>query len=193
MINRSKLRHACYRMKNGVATPANETMILCITSQMAPHMTWKNFGVVWDVMVTSQGKVLVIKPEHDTDFIHKTLLKMGLYVESNTPLTKLSEREFNVVEQVRPLLLEGIMDWMNYDSVWGVSLEKDTNVIKTVLFNAPKTQIEVTAEMIEASKKDADGAAFTPPPVVELTAKPVTDEQKRLIDEMLASKKLKLD
>ena len=191
MFSRSEIRHACYRAKNNRVSEKNREILALVEPLMQHNHRWDNFAEVWDVIVTKDKQIKIVYPETNQDYIHTTLLKAALFVEMGRPLDDLDDRAFSLVSQVEQLMLDGVMTWANYNTVWGVVVDPSTNSIKTTMYNLKSTQIEVTAEMIEASKKDADGSAFTekqeqPPTVLEM--KPMDEAQRKAFEEFLAQK-----
>jgi hypothetical protein len=190
MYTRSEIRHSCYRAKNGAATEKNRTILALVEPLLESHQRYENFAEVWDVIVTKNKEIKIVYPETDKDFIHSTLLKAQLYVEMGKSLEDMSDREYSLVMQIEQLMLEKVMTWENYNKVWGIVVDPSTNSIKTAMYNVPSNQIEVTAEMIEASKKDADGNPFTPAtlPTTVVEANPMDAAQKKAFEEFLAKK-----
>lgn len=193
MYSRSEIRHACYRAKNGAVTEKNKSILALIEPLLQHNYKWENFSIEWDVIVTRDKQIKLIKPERDYDFVHKALLKASLYDEMSKPFDDLEDRERNIVIQVESLLLDKIMTWKNYNTVWGVELDKISNVIKTKMYGTTSSQIEVTPEMITASMKDADGSAMSDKRDGEtvLEMKPMTDAQRKAFEEFLAKKNTK--
>lgn len=191
MFSRSEIRHACYRAKNKVATARNREILALVEPLMQHNHRWDNFAEVWDVIVTRDKEIKIVYPETNYDYIHTTLLKAVLYVELGRPFDDLDDRAFSLVTQVEQLMLDGVMTWANYNTVWGVVVDPSTNSIKTTMYNVKPSQIEVTAEMIEASKKDADGSAFTSSQEVATTTlemKSMDEAQRKAFEEFLATK-----
>lgn len=194
MLTRSQIRHACYRAKNKAATAANQEILNQVEPLLIEGQTWDNFSDIWDIFVNKGGEIKIVHPERDAKFIEKTLLKISTYFEIGKSLDSLTERELNVYAQVNPLLLDGVMTWENYQTVWSANLDSSTNAIRTKLFNVKSTQIEVTPEMIEASKKDADGSVYTGEheiKPVEVEMKPMSEKDKLAFSEFLAKKQNK--
>ena len=189
MYTRSELRHACYRAKKGVATEKNQLLLDLIKPLLQPHQRWENFSKVWDILVSKSGDIKVIKPETNYDYIHNTLLEASLYAKQGIDFDSFDDNQMNIIEQVEILMLDNIMSWKNYNRVWGVEIDPELKTLKTKLYNVDPGQIEVTQEMIEASKKDADGnplSAQQEPNVLEM--KPMSDAQSKAFEEFLAKK-----
>jgi hypothetical protein len=155
---------------------------------MMHNHRWDNFAVVWDVMVTKDDQIKIVYPETNYDYIHSTLLKAALYNEMGRSFTDLDDRAYSLVMQVEQIMLDGIMTWENYNTVWGVEVDSATNSLRTRMYNVKSTQIEVTQEMIEASKKDADGSAFSEPQTTVLEMTPMSEGQKKAFEEFLAKR-----
>lgn len=188
MYNRSEIRHACYRAKNNAISEKNRIILDIVEPMLDRHQRWENFGEVWDVALSKDKQIKIVYPETDYDFIHTVLLKAALYTEMGKSLQDLADREYNLVLQVEHLMLEGVMTWENYNKKWGVVVDKTTNSISTKMYNVSSGQIEVTQEMIEASKKDADGSAFSEKTANILEVKPMDPEQQKAFEEFLAKK-----
>lgn len=189
MYTRSELRHACFRAKKGAISEKHQPLLDVLTPLLKPYQKWENFSTVWDILVTGSGDVKIVKPETDYDYIHNTLLEASLYARQGIDFDSFDDRQMNIIIQVQSIMLDNIMSWSNYNKVWGVEVDLELKIIKTKLYNLKPAQKEVTQEMIEASKKDADGAPMTaiPQPNV-LEMKPMTEEQSRAFEEFLAKK-----
>jgi len=188
MYTRSEIRHACYRAKNNAVTEKNRVILDLVEPLMMHNHRWDNFAVVWDVMVTKDDQIKIVYPETNYDYIHSTLLKAALYNEMGRSFTDLDDRAYSLVMQVEQIMLDGIMTWENYNTVWGVEVDSATNSLRTRMYNVKSTQIEVTQEMIEASKKDADGSAFSEPQTTVLEMTPMSEGQKKAFEEFLAKR-----
>lgn len=189
MYTRSELRHACFRAKKGAATEKNQSILDIIQPLLKPHQRWENFTKEWDILVNGSGEIKIIKPETSYEYIHNTLLEASLYAKQGIDFDSFDDRQMNIIAQVEILMLDNIMSWKNYNRVWGVEIDPELKTLKTKLYNVDPRQIEVTQEMIEASKKDADGSPLTPekePNVLEM--KPMTEEQNKAFEEFLAKK-----
>ena len=189
MYTRSEIRHACYRAKNNALSEKNREILKQVEPLLQTHHRWDNFAEVWDVIIGKGGSIKIVYPETNSDYINTILLRAQLFVEMGKPFTDLDDRAFSLVNQVEQLMLEGVMTWENYNKTWGIEVDSQYKSLKTVLYNSKSSQIEVTDEMIEASKKDADGSAFTSnqtPNVLE--AKPMEDHLQKMFEEFLAKK-----
>jgi hypothetical protein len=186
MYSRSDVRHACFRAKKNVASENNKIILQQVEKLLIPGQRWDNFTKVWDLLVDKTGKIVIIKPETDYDFVHSTCLEASLYFRKNMGFDDFSDRQRNIVLIVETLMLDNLMSWDNYGKAWGVEIEPVTNILKTKLYNVTSKQVEVTPEMITASMKDADGSPLSEPKVLE--AKPMTPEQKEAFEEFLARK-----
>lgn len=185
MYKRSDLRHACYRAKNNSVTNANRVLLDVVEPLLSPGQRWENFSTIWDILVTKSGEVKVIKPETNYDNIHSTLLEASVYAKQGIDFDSFSDEQMNIIDQVEAIMLDGIMNWKNYNKVWGVEIEPDRKQLKTKLYNVSTNQKEVTEEMIVASQKDADGNPLTPQVENVLEAKPMTDEQAKQFEDFL--------
>lgn len=188
MHTRSELRHACFRAKNNAATDKNRELMALVEPLLEVHQKWSNFATEWDLLVNKNNEIVIIKPEVDHDYIHSTCIEKRLYEKTGTQV-EMDPRQENIVTIIEANMLDGLMTWENYGKVWSVYIDNTLKVIKTKLLNIPSNQLEVTDEMIEASKKDADGSAFTeqeqPAP---LEATPMSPEQAKAFEEFLAKK-----
>jgi hypothetical protein len=189
MYARSELRHACFRAKKGVATEQNRLLLDVIQPLLQPHQRWENFNKVWDILVNKSGEIKIIKPEVNYDYIHSTLLEASLYSKQGIDFDSFDDNQMNIIAQVEILMLDNIMNWNNYNKVWGVEVDPELKTLKTKLYNVDPRQIEVTQEMIEASKKDADGNPLSASPKpVELEMKPMSAAESRSFEKFLATK-----
>lgn len=186
MYSRSDIRHACFRAKKNVASEENKKVLVEVEKLLSPGQRWGNFTKVWDVLIDRSGKIVIIKPETDYDYVHTTCLEASLYKKKNLSFDDFSDRQKNIILTVETLMLESLMTWENYNKNWGVELDPVTKLIKTKLYNVKSSQIEVTPEMITASMKEADGSALSEPVILE--TKPMTEEQKKAFEEFLAKR-----
>lgn len=189
MYTRSELRHACFRAKKGAATEKNQPLLDIIQPLLKVHERWENFGKVWDILVNKAGDIKIIKPETNYEYIHNTLLEASLYAKQGIDFDSFDDRQMNIISQVEILMLDNIMNWKNYNRVWGVEIDAQLKTLKTKLYNVDPRQIEVTQEMIQSSMKDADGnplSAPKEPNVLEM--KPMSDAQSKAFEEFLAKK-----
>ena len=195
MYKRSELRYVCYRAKKGpLQSEDHKKIASLIEKELSYGQNWSNFTVHWDLLVDRSGKIRIIKPEHDYNFIHSTLLEASVYVKNKIDFDSFNDRQLNIINQVDAIMLENIMTWSNYNVVWGIELDTEKKQIKTRLYNVKPNQIAVTEEMIEASKKNADGSEFTEESKVKetvLEAKPMTKEQQEQFESFLKRKELK--
>lgn len=187
MYTRSELRHACFRAKKGAVLDKHQPLLDILQPLLKPYQQWKNFSTVWDILVGSSGEIKIVKPETNYDYIHSTLLEASLYAKQGVDFDSFDDRQMNVITQVQILMLDNIMNWKNYNKVWGVELDPELKVLKTKLYNIDPKQKAVTQEMIEASKKDADGTAMSLPPEPNvLEMRPMNEEQSRIFEQFLA-------
>lgn len=187
MYKRSDFRHACYRAKKNAAEDKHKVLLDIVEPLLSIGQTWANFSTKWDLLLNKEGKVKIIKPESNYDFIHSTLLEASVYAKQGIDFDSFDDRQLNIIVQVEAILLEPIMDFKNYNKVWGVELEPTTKQIKTKLYQA-LIQKEVTEDMIKASMKDADGNPLTPTEVTQLEAKPMTEQQVKDFEDFLKRK-----
>lgn len=188
MYSRSELRHACYRAKNNAVSETQKPIIDIIEPLLVVGQRFENFAELWDILITKTGSIKIVKPETDYDFIHSTLLEAAIYTKQNSSFDVFDDRQLNIITQVESLMLDNIMTWSNYNKIWGVELDTNLKTLKTKLYNIDAKQKEVTAEMIEASKKDADGSALNMPESNVLEMKTMTPEQSKAFEAFLAKK-----
>lgn len=188
MYSRSELRHACYRAKNSAVSEQQKPIIQFVESLLVTGQTFDNFTKLWDILVTKDNSVKIIKPETDYDFIHSTLLEAALYSKQGIDFDSFDDRQGNVIAQVESLMISELMSWASYNKVWGIDMDPTLKTLKTKLYNVDSGQKSVTIEMIEASKKDADGSALNTQEQNELEMKPMTKEQKGWFESFLAKK-----
>lgn len=188
MYSRSEIRHVCYRAKKNAVSNAQKPILDVIQGLLKEGQRFENFTVEWDVLVTKEGDVRIIKPETDYDYIHSTLIEASLYARQKVGFDCFDDRQRNIISQVENLMLDNIMSWDNYNRVWGVDLDPVLHTIKTRLYNIDPRQKEVTEDMIEASKKDADGSPLTIQQPTVLDMKPMTDQQAKEFEAFLAKK-----
>ena len=189
MYSRSELRHVCYRAKNNALSDQQKPVAEMIQSLLQVGQTFNNFTTQWDLLVTKVGIIKIISPETDYDFIHSTLIEASLFVKRNISFDSFDDRQANIISQVETLMLDNIMTWENYNQVWGVDLDPTLKTLKTKLYNVDPKQKQVTDQMIEDSKKDADGSALsTPPEPNVLEVKPMDDQQVKEFEAFLAKK-----
>lgn len=188
MYSRSELRHACYRAKNNAVSAQQKPIVEMIEALLSPGQRFENFTELWDILVTKTNVIKIVKPEVDYDFIHSTLLEAAIYAKQNSSFDALEDRQLNIITQVEALMLGDLMSWHNYNKTWGVEIDPTLKTLKTKLYNIDTKQKEVTAEMIEASKKDADGSVMTTAQPNVLEMKTMTDEQAKSFEAFLAKK-----
>ncbi len=179
MINRSELRHACFRAKKGAATEQNLRVLALVEPLLQPGQRWDNFSQEWDIFV-ARGEIKIVKPETDLDFIRNTCLEKHFQVKHNAPSIEWDDRKANVITIVEMLMLDGLMTWENYNIKWGVDIDYVLKQVHTRLFR-PASQLDVTDQMIQASAKHED-----PNPQAQITAHPMTDEQRLAFEKFLA-------
>lgn len=174
-MNKSQIRHALYRMKNGKPCEDKQFVYDKIQTLLAPDQTWNDFAVKWDIML-GDNDIVIISPETDYNFIHDTCLEKSFSVRSGIDFNG-TPRQMNVIQIVELSMLDK-MDWNSYNKTWGVYVDQELKRIHTKLF---KTVInKVTDEMIKNSAK-SDGAAMTATPsldVIEMSAPvPMTEQE----------------
>lgn len=150
-LRQSDLRHACYRARNDAVTEKNQMYLDLVEPLLNPNQTWDKFGKEWDLLLDGDD-IVIIKPETDYDYIHSTLLEAALLTRKGFALDEMSARQRNIIRIVDVLMLEGIMEWGNYNKDWGVEVDLELGNLRTKLYKTQPGQYDVTVEMIEASK-----------------------------------------
>ena len=153
-----------------------------VETMIPQNQSWNTFSVGWDVFVSNE-KIIVIKPETDYDFIHTTCLEKSLCEQRGLEMDP-SERQQNVIQIVELNMLEGKMEWPNYNKTWGISVDVELKKISTKLFTTK--QNVVTDDMIRASAK-SDGAAMVATP--ELDKVELSNPTPMSVEEIEAMKK----
>lgn len=151
MHTRSEIRHSCYRMKKGAATAKNLEVVALVEPLLAEHQTWNKFAIEWDIMIGTGGQIVVIKPELDELYVHQTCLEMKLLSQKGLDTAGLDDRQLNIIHIVESLMLDGIMQWQNYNSAWGTKVNREALMIETFLKNTNMGQKPVTDDMIQGS------------------------------------------
>lgn len=175
-MNRSEIRHALYRAKNGILADDKKHIYDMVEPKLPAPETWATFAKNWDIFY-KDGEITVIKPETDYDFIHTTCLEKSLH-EKNGLVMDATDRQLNTIQIVELNMLEGKMTWANYNKTWGVSVDHELKRVATRLFNTSVN--EVTEEMIKNSAP-SDGNAMTAIPEIPVVAVdemvPMTDDE----------------
>lgn len=171
MLSRSEIRYACFRVKNNAAEEKHQKIVQeVVFPAMKEPRRIDDFAVKWDIVLTKDGSVQIVDTEQDEAFIKDTCLEASLLVKLGKDLSDLDVRKQNVITVVESEMLSGITTWENYNKTWVVVYDPSLKRVKIKLLNVKPSQLEVTDEMIENSKK-SDGAAFTEQPPQEITLK----------------------
>lgn len=160
-MNRSEIRHALYRAKNGIFADSKKHIYDMVEPKIPANESWSTFAKSWDIFYKN-GEVTVIRPESDYDFIHTTCLEKALHVKNNIEMDA-TDRQLNVIQIVELNMLEGKMTWPTYNKTWGVSVDRELKRVYTRLFTTFVN--EVTEDMIKASAP-SDGTAMTALPEI---------------------------
>ncbi len=160
-MNRSEIRHALYRAKNGIFADDKKHIYDMVEPKIPVNESWSTFAENWDIFYKN-GEVTVIRPETDYDFIHTTCLEKALHVKNNIEMDA-TDRQLNTIQIVELNMLEGKMTWPTYNKTWGVSVDRELKRINTRLFTTFVN--EVTEDMIKASAP-SDGTAMTALPEI---------------------------
>ena len=152
-MNRGEIRHSCYRMKNGVATDKNKEIAKVVEPLLKEGQTWSNFSTEWDIMLDLNKNIVVIKPELGEHYIHSTCLEKKLYEKKGLSDEEFDNRQRNIIDIVESVMLDGIMQWSNYNEVWQTRVNKENGVVETHLKKQVNTQKPVTEDMIQGSMR----------------------------------------
>lgn len=187
-MNRSEIRHALYRAKNGIFAPEKQHIYDMVESRIPTGESWRTFSKTWDIFY-SNSEITVIRPEVDYDFIHTTCLEKSLCVKNKIDI-QWTDRQLNTIQIVELSMLEGKMQWSTYNITWGISVDHELKRINTKLFT---TSVNiVTDEMIKNSTL-SDGAAMTAVPVIPVveldSAEPMTDSEVVEFNKSLSKKR----
>jgi hypothetical protein len=191
MLNRSELRHACFRVKNGVATDANMELFKQVEPLLDVHQSVENFQQVWDLYVNKKtNKIVIITPETDVDFIRATCQEKQFHEKYKAEPNEddWTPRKQNIIAIVEVLMLDNVMNWLNYGTAWGVSVDLNLKTINAKLFTPP-TQKEVTEDMIQASKVSSDDSVYVgvAPTELVLNTKPMSEAESEAFKQFLAT------
>lgn len=187
-MTRSELRHACYRARKNAATEKNKEALALVEPLLTDKQTWSNFSTEWDLMVNTAGNIIIIQPELDSEFIKSTCLDIKLSVMKGLPLDELSDRQQNIKSIVESQMLDGLMDWTNYNSKWRVFVNKDVGMIETKLISQPG-QKPVTQEMIQGSMKTTNVTSIEKTTIKVDEPKPMSAEEIAQFEALLAKMK----
>ncbi len=185
-INRSDIRHACYRIKNN--QPYKPELIALVEPKLLNGEKWSDFSNTWDVLLDSNDQVVIIKPEVDYDYVHSVCLEAALYKKKGFDWD-FDSRAMNVIQIVELNMMDN-MKWEDYNKTWGVYVDLEIKKIHTKLFKT--VQNIVTPEMIQASQK-SDGAEMVEVgfvPTVDMKMEPFepTEAERALINAALGRK-----
>jgi len=140
-------------MKNGVATDKNKEIAKVVEPLLKEGQTWSNFSTEWDIMLDLNKNIVVIKPELDEHYIHSTCLEKKLYEKKGLSDEEFDNRQRNIIDIVESVMLDGIMQWSNYNEVWQTRVNKENGVVETHLKKQVNTQKPVTEDMIQGSMR----------------------------------------
>lgn len=191
MINRSMVRHTCFRMKAGQEPSANNKHIVELV-QVPEGESWETFGARWDVIVDKKEKIHTIVPETNFDFILSTCAEAKMMFKYTGKVDFDDHRKQNIVNIVELSMLGDLMSWDNYNDTWGVELDRDLSRIYTKYF---KTKLNiVTPEMISASRI-SDGDVMVKPAELEkinidMVQSEPTEQEKKML-KAFSKKKIK--
>lgn len=181
-MNRSQIRHALYRAKNGIFADEKKHIYDMVEPKIPENESWSTFAKNWDIFY-KDDELTVIKPEVDYDFIHTTCIEKSLHTKNGLQMNA-TDRQLNTIQIVELSMLEGKMSWETYNVTWGVSVDHELKRINTRLFTTVVN--EVTEEMLKKSAP-SDGNAMVKTP--ELTAIELNEFQEMSDAEIESIKK----
>lgn len=187
-MTRSELRHACYRAKKNAATDKNRALLTLVEPLLQDSQTWSNFADEWDLMLDTNKNIVIIQPEVDLEFIRGTCLEIKMSIKKDLPLDDLSDRQMNIKSIVESQMLEGLMDWSNYNKTWKVTVNKDVGMIETQLMSSPG-QKPVTNEMIQGSMKTTGVTSVEKTTIEVEQPKPMSAEEIAQFEQLLQKMK----
>lgn len=161
IMNRSEMRHALYRAKNGIFAESKQHIYDLVEPKIPVNESWDTFSKNWDIFY-KDGEVTVIRPEVDYDFIHTTCLEKSLHVKNKLEMQP-SNRQLNAIQIVELSMLEGKMDWESYNKDWGVSVDLELKRINTKLY---VTDVNAVSEEMIKNSAPSDGSAMTSLPEI---------------------------
>jgi hypothetical protein len=187
MYPKSKIRYVCYRAKNNCILDKHKEILEYVEQFLGPEHKWDRFSVTWDILVDRKtGQLEIIKPEDDINYIHNTCLEAKILAKKGLSFDDFNQRQENIIKIVETHMLSGIMDWTNYGEVWDVDVSNNVKQITTKMINVKTSQIEVTEEMIEASKRYPDEIPDRPT-VSESEIRDATPEEIEKIREKMSN------
>lgn len=186
MYTRSEVRQACFKAKSGSISESQLKIYDGVKSLFQAHHKIENFPKEWDVAVDRSGKIHLITPEIDRDFVTSVCAEARLKTQHKLPW-EWNTREQNVIDIIETELLEGVTGWENYNQKWSVEIDIELKRIKTKLLNVtpsqtfPEPAIEVVKEV--------------PPPLNFNVEKftPMSASEQALFDEFLEKKKVRTE
>lgn len=159
-MDRSTIRHTCFRMKNGQAFRSEYQMVVDIIQGLKGDHKWEDFADKWDVFV-DKGDINIILPETDEAFIKETCITMktlaahGLDVEQAT--ANFTTRQKNIVEVIILNYAGEEVNWSTFGEEWGITVDYDNKRFSPYSF---KTEVnEVTIEEPAQEEKPVVTAA----------------------------------
>lgn len=162
-MNRSEIRHALYRAKNGIFADDKKHIYDIVKPKIPVNESWATFSKNWDIFYIN-GEITVIQPETDYDFIHTTCLEKSLHIKNNINMDA-THRQLNAIQIVELNMLDGKMTWPTYNKTWGIWVDRELKRVHTKLFMTSVNT--VTDDMIKASAP-SDGAAMTTTPEIPM-------------------------
>lgn len=151
-MTRYELRNTAYALRNGKRAKYPEVVEVLEPLLEEKGWNWAGFPEVWDV-VQLKGEVKVIAairnlPEAEAVCAQKQMAeKLGADPD-------FGDREIAVVESIETQFLDGIMDWTNYRSEWGVVKDDVGRIITKLLKRKPAQKLEVTQDVIDQKLKE---------------------------------------
>lgn len=159
-MNKSKLRYACFRAKNGSATQSHFDYIKQISSLIENKYEFDTFSLKWDIFITKDGEVKIFEPVYDYSKIHDICMEYSFNVKNGVK-ENLTEQASNVIKVIESLKIdEQTMPWDLYNKTWGVYVDLSIPKVNTKLFKTVKNV--VSDDMIKKTMQ-SDGSSFTQP------------------------------
>jgi len=190
MVTKGNLRYACYRAKKGNITSDIMPLLESIEVKLEAHQRWENFSTEWDILVSDNNEIIIIKPETDYNFIHSTCLEANILSKREMSFSSFDERQRNIIKIIEASMLDELMSWETYNTSWGIEIDHTLKLIKTKLYNVESNQITVTEEMIEASKKEPTIVPLNAPDPLVLEPTPMSEEEIASLKKMLKEKNI---
>lgn len=186
MLTRYDVRYNCYRMKKG-NTPKNQEIIDQVNTARG-KFSWEEFADTWDVAVKGD-QILAFASIKDVNAVTEVCAKKQMITEMGVD-KEWTPEEDAIIQMIESQFLEGIMDWSGYKKTWRVKWDDDQKRITTELLNLPKTQTEVTQELVDKKLREQIASAKKIREQVAKTfdTRPMTEDEIGFYTRVLANK-----